>query len=128
MFRVIVAGGRDFDNAQWMDRCLTKFLANYMHSPSTTLEIVCGGARGADSLGRDWAEGRGIPVALFGADWGTHGKRAGILRNIEMGDYANAAVIFWDGQSKGSKHMLEYMQSLGKPVRVVRYKKKGGGI
>ena len=121
MFKVVVAGGRDFDNPNMLDRCLRKYLANYMHNPSTSLEIVCGGARGADSLGRDWANALGVPVALFEADWNTHGKKAGILRNIEMGDYADGLILFWDGQSKGSKHMLEYMRSLGKPVRVVKY-------
>ena len=64
-------------------------------------------------------------MALFEADWGTHGKKAGILRNIEMGDYADALIAFHDSESKGTKHMIEYMKSLGKPVRVVRYKKGG---
>ena len=53
------------------------------------------------------------------ADWRTHGKSAGQIRNAAMGAYANAAVILWDGESKGAANMAWTMRMLGKPVHQV---------
>jgi hypothetical protein len=82
-------------------------------------EVVCGEARGADRVGKAWAIEHGIPVKSFPADWDKHGKRAGILRNEEMGRYADRLIAIWDGKSRGTKHMIDFMQSLGKLVKVV---------
>ena len=81
-------------------------------------EVVSGGAAGVDSLGEDWATNEWVPLRVFGPDWGRYGKSAGFRRNEQMGDYADALVALWDGQSRGTKHMIEYMRSLGKPVHV----------
>jgi hypothetical protein len=45
----------------------------------------------------------------------------GTLRAGEaaMGAYADAAVIMWDGQSKGAADMAWNMRMLGKPVHQV---------
>ena len=61
----------------------------------------------------------GIPVRYFPADWRTLGKSAGYQRNIQMAQYADALIAFWDGQSKGTKHMVETAQEFGLDVRVV---------
>jgi len=83
-------------------------------------EVVSGLAKGPDTLGKLWAKERGIPVKEFPADWDTFGRKAGPLRNTQMGDYADQLIAFWDGNSSGTRHMIKYMQSLNKPVTVVR--------
>jgi hypothetical protein len=70
-------------------------------------EVVCGMARGADLLGKEWAQFLNIPVKEFPADWNKHGKRAGYLRNEQMAEYADVAIVIWDGNSPGSKHMID---------------------
>lgn len=81
-------------------------------------EVVCGLAKGPDSVGKEWAELVKIPVTLFPADWNQFGKKAGILRNCQMGDYADELLAFWDGKSRGTAHMIDYMKQLGKPTHV----------
>jgi len=90
-------------------------------------EVVSGCAPGVDQIGIDWAVNEWLPWKEFPADWEKHGKAAGIIRNKEMGDYADALVAVWDGKSRGTAHMIEYMQSLGKPVfiRIVDGDKNG---
>ena len=83
-------------------------------------EVVCGLALGADTWGKKWAEHRGIPVAEFPADWKKYGRAAGPIRNKQMAEYANAAIVFiWDN-SRGSANMIKQMKELNKPVFVVQ--------
>lgn len=81
-------------------------------------EVCSGKCRGPDSLGEEWAKCNNIPIKDFPADWQKLGKKAGILRNIEMGNYADAAICLWDKESIGTKHMIQYMTKLNKPVYI----------
>ena len=86
--------------------------------PST---VVHGTARGADTLGCQWASTWGLSIMPFPADWHTHGKAAGHIRNAEMADYADVLVAFWDGESKGTKGMIDVALKKGLEVHVYRY-------
>jgi hypothetical protein len=55
------------------------------------------------------------------AQWEIYGKMAGYLRNLEMAKIADAVVLFWDGKSKGTKHMLDISQDRGLLVRIIYY-------
>ena len=114
MFKVIVAGSRDFDDYPLLCWKLDRLLAQKMGD----VEIVCGKARGADSLGEQYAKERGIPVRYFPADWRTLGQSAGYQRYIQMAQYADALIAFWDGQSKGTKHMIDTARQFGLDVRI----------
>ena len=122
MFRVIVAGGRDFNNYAGLAQKLDKLLANV----TDEIVIVCGMARGADRLGEQYAKERGYSVRYFPADWDRYGKAADYLRNTEMAKNADALVAFWDGMSLGTRHMIEIARSRGLKVRVKRYDKESG--
>lgn len=69
-------------------------------------EVVSGCARGVDSLAIRYAKEKGIPAKLFPADWNTHGRGAGFIRNTAMADYADALIAVWDGKSRGTSHMV----------------------
>lgn len=116
--KVIIAGGRDFDNYDYLSETMKNL--NIIVS-----EVVCGGARGADSLGEKWAQINGIPVKYFPADWDGLGNYAGHARNRQMAEYADFLVAFWDGKSKGTQNMISTMQQLGKHGKVMRYENKG---
>lgn len=77
---------------------------------------MSGAARGVDTMGENIAFIQGIPVKSFPADWDKYGKRAGYLRNREMGLYADVLLAVWDGSSRGTKMMIDIMQELKKPV------------
>lgn len=122
--KLIIAGGRDFEDK--VSAC-TEFL-NFarelntgFHKVNPITEIVSGGARGADRCGEYVAQFFCLPVKQFIPDWDGLGKKAGHVRNREMGDYADALLAFWDGKSTGTKGMIEYAQKKGLKVKVVRY-------
>lgn len=122
--RVIVAGGRDFVDYHYLGVYLDEFLAGYIDGGS--VEIISGGAFGADKLGEDYAEDRNIPIKYFMADWHKHGKSAGPIRNKQMALYANKLICFWDGKSKGTKNMIQEALKADniKEIRIVKYNEK----
>lgn len=81
-------------------------------------EVVCGKAIGVDSLGEQYAIMKGISVKEMPANWAMHGKAAGPIRNREMAEYADAAVVIWDGESPGSRNMINEMIRRNKPYHV----------
>lgn len=118
--RVIVAGGRDFNDIQLM-KATIKGLVQAGQLDNNCI-LICGMARGADMLAYTlWTELYHNPVERFPADWNTHGKPAGFIRNGAMAEKADLLVAFWDGQSRGTKHMIDTMQRMGKPVHIIRY-------
>lgn len=118
MFRVIIAGGRDFADYA----LLSKTMDEYLSEVTDDIFIVCGQARGADTLGEQYGKEYGYAVNYFPAQWIRYGKSAGYIRNTEMAKNADALVAFWDGHSLGTKHMIATAEQLGLDVRVVRYK------
>lgn len=115
--RLIIAGGRDFNDYDVVLHHMNLWLAD--HQPPT--EIICGGARGADELGKWWAFAHRIRVIEFPADWKQFGRKAGPVRNDQMARYANALLAFWDGESKGTANMIEVAARRGLMVKVVEY-------
>lgn len=119
MFNVIIAGTRTFNDYDLLCKKCDVFFSRM--KPDA---IVCGEARGADLLGRRYAEEHGIPILSFPADWDTYGKKAGYLRNRQMAEAAHALVVFWDGESRGTKNMIDLAHEYGLPMRIVRYDHK----
>lgn len=110
--KIIIAGSRNI-NIDYED------MEQFLPEDWSEVEIVSGAARGPDSVAIKLAQANDLPLYIFPAKWDELGKAAGIIRNKEMGDFADALIAFWDGKSRGTKHMIDYMTSLGKPVKVV---------
>jgi hypothetical protein len=106
--RVVIAGSRKIKDYDFVEFAIKK--ANIHIS-----EVVSGGANGVDSLGEEWAQKHDVKIKKFPADWDTHGKSAGPIRNAEMADYCHAAIIVWDGTSQGTFNMIENMRRRKKP-------------
>lgn len=118
-FKVIIAGGRRFDDYLYLENKVDFLLSN--RSQHHRIVIIEGGASGADRLGREYARKRGYEVITFQADWNKHGKKAGPIRNREMANYADALIAFWDGKSKGTKNMIKEASSVGLLTRVLMH-------
>jgi len=85
---------------------------------SDITEVVSGCARGVDTLGERWAKSANVPIKEFRADWGRFGRGAGKYRNSDMADYCDAAIILWDGESKGTLDMIDKMRRARKRCEV----------
>lgn len=109
--KTIIAGGRDIDDFALVKEAVAE-------SGFEITEVVSGKAPGVDSLGEQWARENDIPVKEFPADWDTHGKQAGPMRNRQMAQYADALVAIWDGQSRGTSNMIQNARAYGLEVHV----------
>ena len=119
--KVIVAGGRGFKDYKLLKCTLDSFQQEY----GNITEVVSGTALGADKLGEQYANENNIPIKRFVPDWKGLGRKAGHVRNRQMGDYAKEhngmLVAFWDKQSKGTKGMIDYANQIWLKSVVVNY-------
>ena len=112
---VLVCGGRDYADYERVSDVL-EAVASWSINPMT---IVQGGARGADALAKRWAKDCGVQCIEVSADWKTHGKAAGILRNQRMlEEHAiDQGVVFPGG--RGTLDMLTRLFKAGVNTWVV---------
>jgi hypothetical protein len=114
MFKLIVAGSREFSDYAFLKQKLKHLLQNV----NEEIEIVSGTANGADKLGERFANEHGYKIARFPADWNQFGLRAGHLRNEDMAKYGNACVVFWVNKSKGTKSMIDFAKKYNLKLRI----------
>lgn len=114
--KVIIAGGRNYSD--YTELCN---ICDAVLKGTSDIEIVSGTARGADSLGERYALERGHDLKKFPADWSKYGKSAGYIRNKQMAEYADGLIAFWDGESKGTLHMINLAKERSLKVRIYNF-------
>ena len=83
--------------------------------PPDTTEIVSGGAMGVDTSAREYALAHGLRLTEFRPDYARYGRSAPLRRNRQIVEYADLVLLFWDGSSHGTRHVLELCCALSKP-------------
>ena len=111
--RVLICGGRDFTDTRKF--CLTMEAASEQYGPF--VEVIHGGARGADYLARVWAHVEMIPVREFPADWTAHGRAAGPIRNEQMLREGRPDIVVAFPGGRGTANMVALAKAGG--VRVI---------
>ena len=107
--KIAVIGSRSFSDYKFMCSILDHY---------DIKKIISGGARGADTLGKMYANDNGIDIQEFLPDWEKLGKKAGMIRNRDIIDACNEVIAFWNGESKGTKHAIGHAEEKGKPVHI----------
>ena len=86
--------------------------------PENVTEIVSGGAKGVDTSAKEYALAHELKLTEFLPDYKRYSRGAPLKRNIEIIEYADAVIAFWDGKSKGTKFMIDECEKRGIPVTV----------
>ena len=92
-------------------------LENYI--PNGVTEIVSGGAKGIDSCAREYAIANHITLTEFKPDYSRYKRGAPLKRNLQIIDYADEVLAFWDGKSRGTKYSIDQCRKKNKKVTVV---------
>lgn len=109
-----IVGSRGFNNY-----AMLKVVCNKLVCSTDT--IISGGAKGADSLGKQYATEYKLNYIEFPADWDKYGKRAGYIRNQEIIDNSDFVIAFWDAVSPGTKHSIELAKINKIPTLIIYY-------
>lgn len=118
--KVAVVGSRSFQNSSFLSSVLDQ-----LREQVGDFTLVSGGARGADTLAATWALQRDLLITEHLPDWSKHGRRAGIIRNRDVVDDADLLLAFWDGDSPGTAHVIEYAREVH--VSLVVYEVSNAG-
>ena len=118
---ICVAGGREFDDYGFLSSCMDSIKhLHYMEE----VTLISGAARGADTLGEQYAEEQQWLVESHPPDYDVPQylrKRAPFVRNQKMAEIADVLCAFWDGKSKGTKHMIGCAMKEGLEIHIFRY-------
>lgn len=110
--KVAVIGSRDLT---------VKDLGKYL--PESTTEIVSGGARGIDQCAAKFAHINKIKLTEFLPQYAEFGKSAPLKRNLQIIEYSDMVIAFWNGTSHGTKYVIDKCLQLHKRITVYRVKK-----
>ena len=117
--RLSIVGGRDFNDYA----LLANTIFNSLCPLDFITEIISGGAKGADTLGANFAENNDIPLKVFPAEWDKYGKSAGFIRNQQIVNACDIVLVFWDGISKGTADTISKAKIAKVPTFIVYYDK-----
>ena len=112
--RILVCGGRGYANRESVYRDLDR-----RHGEQPISCIIHGGATGADQLAHEWARERGIAYDVYVANWKSHAKSAGPMRNQQMLDEAKPDLVVAFPGNDGTRDMCERAWAAGVPLSLV---------
>lgn len=110
--KLAIIGSRSFSNSAYAFQVLDQVLLDAGHIEC----VISGGARGADTIGIDWAVLKGIPYTVHLPMWDIYGRRAGFIRNHNIIRDCDTLVAFWDGKSAGTRHSIDIAKNMSKTV------------
>ncbi len=115
MYKVRICGCRDFFDYELLkEKCLF-----YLSDKLPDVIIYSGNGRGADSMGEQFAHEIGLEPVIYKPDWDFDGKSAGPKNNEKIVKEVDAAICFWDGKSRGTKHTIDFCIKHNKPYRII---------
>lgn len=109
--RVAVVGSRSVGVRDYERMC--------MAMPFGVTEIVSGGARGADQLGKDYALAYGLKYTEFRPQYKLLGRAAPLARNSQIVDYADFVIALWDGKSRGTANVIRLCEETGTELKII---------
>jgi len=115
-YRIIIAGSRTITDTETVELFFTQTLEGMNRMYDIT--IVSGGANGVDACAKEIADTFGYEYREFPAQWARHGKSAGPIRNRKMAEFADVLIAVWDGQSAGTRNMIQEAVDAGLFVHV----------
>ena len=111
--RVAIIGSRNLQDQEeyWYNKICESI-------PKNCTEIVSGGAEGIDTLARRYATEYELIFKEFLPEYNKYGKSAPLMRNMQIIEYANIALVFWDGESRGTAQVIKICCEIDKPLEI----------
>lgn len=124
--KLSITGSRSITDKTWVFNQIDNAIAEINKKKKTPVNIVIlsGGAKGVDTLAREYAEEKGLDFVLFKPYHMVDNKvpfetKYFFARNRQLADNADVCLVLYDGVSHGTKHFIDHAAKKGKPVGVV---------
>lgn len=117
-FRILVCGGRYYDNAEALICALESISDKY--AEGRRIVLIHGAARGADSIAENWAQWRGLKIMAFPAAWRKHGRAAGHIRNTQMLEEGCPDLVVAAPGGTGTANMVTQAHKFGVPTIILK--------
>ena len=120
--RVAIVGSRNIDDSYHVFSHITRFIKEHTFGSVT---IVSGGAKGIDSLAKEYAKQNGLDFIEFQPyhvldKYVAFEKKYFFIRNRQIIDNCDKVLAFWDGESSETEHAIKYAQKHNKPVMIIK--------
>jgi hypothetical protein len=115
---ISITGSRSINDYNWFHLQLSTIINEY-----SDITFISGGAKGIDSLIKKYCIDNNIILKEILPEWEKFGRGAGVVRNKEIIEESDLNIIFWDGESKGSKFNIDYCRKNNKKYILVNFKK-----
>lgn len=116
--KIAIVGSRSFNDYAKLKDFIHQICELDELTPTT---VISGGAKGADTLGAQYAKENNLKLLEFIPDWKTFGRSAGFKRNVDIIENCDVCFAFWDGVSHGTKHDIELCEQKGKRCYICRF-------
>ena len=113
---ISIIGSRKFKDYNFLEETINNYLIENNINHDHIDYIVSGGAVGADSLGKLFADNHSIKTIIHYPDWDRYGNSAGFVRNELIINDGDTIFAFWDGKSKGTLNSIQISEKLKKEL------------
>lgn len=118
--KLCIIGSRTFDSSSILNNVLCDYFAD-RDGFFSFHTIISGGAKGADTEAARWAVQNKVKLVEYPADWATHGRAAGPIRNEQIIKDCDFVLAIWDGLSRGTANSLSIAKRLKKPTMIIYF-------
>lgn len=120
--KIAIVGSRTFNDYEMLKTFIGQTFENESELfQGKEVEVISGGARGADKLGEQFAKEKGYGLTVFKAEWDKYGKSAGFRRNVDIIKNCDICFAFWDGESHGTQHDIQLCEEYNKRCFICRF-------
>ena len=110
--RVLITGGRNFDNRELLETTL-----DAVHASTPLSVLIHGAASGADTMAGEWASRNGNRSCRLPCQFGNNTDAgAGPIRNREMLELSPDLLVAFPG-GRGTADMISAAEQKGIPIR-----------
>jgi len=112
--KLAIIGSRDMTDKALFAKGITDAIEKW----GKPILVVSGGARGADTLGEQWAKDNDIECTVYKPDWNRYGKSAGLRRNKDIINACDCVLAFPSNGGSGTQHSIGLAKKANIPTIV----------
>ena len=117
-FKIAIVGSRKYNDYHKVEKEFFKLLSD-LGRPKENILIISGGAKGVDTIAQQIAKNHGIPILIFYPNYSKYGKKAPLIRNIQIIEHSDFILAFPTKDSRGTRFVIREAEKRKLPCRMI---------